>query len=277
MCAELLMTVGATFTTFDREDTVATQHRDIHRAETPSRQDGRTRDRLVADYLRDVRAIAFRYRGLGLPIDDLVQEGAVGLLEAIDRYDPQRGMEFDTYARFRVRRAIRNALTDQSRLIRLPKQIVERRRVIDRAESAITNAKGRPATAPELAIETGLPPDAVIAARSVGGTPVSLDQVLLADGSTLEVIVADASALDPEAEAVEHEEIEKVDDAVAALPARQREIVSRHFGLGRDAEEIADVAADLHVSQQRARAIERDALYALRDRLEPAITLRPTR
>ena len=92
-----------------------------------------------------------------------------------------------------------------------------------------------------------------------------------------EVLIADGSAVDPEAEAVEHEELVEVDDAVASLPARQREIVSRHFGLGRDAEEIAEVAADLHVSQQRARAIERDALYALRDRLEPAITLRPTR
>jgi RNA polymerase primary sigma factor len=260
------MTIPATFTTVDAEDNVASQ-----------REDNRARDRLVADHLCDVRAIAFHYQGLGLPIDDLVQEGALGLLEAIDRYDAQRGMDFDTYARFRVRRAIRNALTDQSRLVRLPKQIVERRRVLDRAESAFRNANGRTATAPELAAETGLPRDAVIAARSVGGTPVSLDQVLLADGSTLAGLLADASAPDPEAEAVEHEVVAEVDEAVAALPARQREIVSRHFGFGRDAEEIADVAADLHVSPQRARAIERDALYALRDRLEPDVTLRPTR
>ena len=71
--------------------------------------------------------------------------------------------------------------------------------------------------------------------------------------------------------------VQTEDDAVATLPARQREIVSRHFGLGRDAELIADVAAALHVSQQRARAIEQDALYALRDRLQPSVTPRPTR
>lgn len=227
--------------------------------------------------MSDVRAIACRYRGFGLPIDDLVQEGALGLLEATDRYDAQRGMDFDVYARFRIRRAIRNALTNQSRLIRLPKEVVERRRAIERAESAITNATGRTPTPDELAAATGLRPDAVIAARSVGAAPVSLDQATLADGSSLEVFIADTSALDPEVEVVEREGVEEVDDAVAALPARQREIVSRHFGLGRDAEEIAELAADLHVSQQRARAIERDALYALRDRLEPAIILRPTR
>ena len=260
----------------DPEDNVASQRED-NRVENASRQDRRSREQLVVHFLPDVRAIAFRYRGLGLPADDLVQEGVLGLLEAIDRYDPQRGLDFDTYARFRIRRAIRNALTDQSRLIRLPKQIVERRGAIARAESTITNANGRTATPTELATATGLPRVAVIAARSVGGTPVSLDQVLPANGSTLEALIADASALDPEAEAVEHEQVEEVDNAVAALPAHQREIVSRHFGLGRAAEEIAEMAADLHVSQQRVRTIERQALYALRNRLEPAITLRPTR
>jgi RNA polymerase primary sigma factor len=276
-CAELPMTASDALHTVEAEETMAMRREDAQRTERARSKDGRSRDQLIARHLPDVRAIAFRYRGFGLSIDDLVQEGAVGLLEAIDRYDEQRGMDFDVYARFRIRRAIRNALTDQSRLIRLPKQVVERRRAIERAESAITNATGHTATPGELATETGLPPDAVIAARSVGSVPVSLDQVVLADGSTLEVLIADGSALDPEAEAVEHEEIEEVDDAVAALPPRQREIVSRHFGFGRDAEEIADVAADLHVSQQRARAIERDALYALRDRLEPVITLRRTR
>jgi RNA polymerase primary sigma factor len=235
------------------------------------------RERLVADYLPHVRGIAFHYWGFGLPIDDLVQEGSLGLLEAIDRYDARRGMDFDAYARFRIRRAIRNALTDQSRLIRLPKQVVERRRMIERAESTIKNATGRPATPTEISAATGLPTGAVIAARNAGATPISLDQVVLDDGSTLETLVADGSARDPEAEAVEHEEVEEVDDAVAALPTRQREVVSRHFGFGQDAEALATVAADLHVSQQRARAIERDALSTLRDRLEPAITLRPTR
>lgn len=237
----------------------------------------RARESLVAASLPTIRSIALRYRGLGLPVEDLVQEGSVGLLEAIDGFDAGRGAEFEAYARFRVRRAIRNALTEQSRLIRLPKQIVERRRAIDRAEAGLRSATGRIPTLTEIAAATGLAVEAVSQARSIGTPPVSLDQPVLDDGSTLEGLVVDRSAPDPEAETVEHERVRKVDDAVDALAPRQREIVSRHFGLGRDPEQIAAVAAALHVSQQRVRAIERDALYALRDQLEPELIPPPTR
>ena len=176
-----------------------------------------------------------------------------------------------------MRRAIRNALTEQSRLIRLPKQIVERRRAIERVEASIKSATGRTPSTAELAAATGLSPAAVVSARMIGTTPVSLDQPVLEDGSTLETLVGDSSAPSPEDETVEHEQARAVDDAVESLPGRQRAVVSRHFGFGCEPEQIAEVAAELHVSQQRARAIERDALYALREQLEPAVTPRPTR
>jgi RNA polymerase primary sigma factor len=232
------------------------------------RGDRVARDRVVATCLGTVRSVAYRYRDMGLAFDDLVQEGSLGALDAIDDYDPARGADFETYVRFRVRRAIRNALTDQSRLIRLPKQIVERRRALDRAEARLTAATGRRPTKEELASATGLTPSAVVEARGVASAAVSLDQPVLPDGSSLDSVVADGAAKDPELEAVEHEQARRVDTAVSQLPARQREIVSRHFGLGRRPEGLAEVAAALHVSQQRVRAIERDALYALRDRLD---------
>jgi RNA polymerase sigma factor (sigma-70 family) len=230
--------------------------------------DRRARERLVADHLHTVRAVALHYQGLGLPIDDLVQEGSIGLLEAIERYDPHRGSDFETYVRFRARRAIRNALTEKSRLIRLPKQIVERRRAIDRVTASLVAAEGRRATVEEVAAAVGLPESSVLEIQGVAGTPVSLDQSVLPDGSTLESVVADAAAVDPAVEALEHDEVERVDAAVAALPQRQREIITRHFGVGRPPEEIADVAHELHLSQQRTRTIERDALYALRESLD---------
>jgi len=230
--------------------------------------DQRRRDRIVSDQLGLVRAVAGRYRDLGLPVDDLVQEGVLGLLDAIATFDPGRGIDFETYARFRVRRAIRNALTEQSRMIRLPKQIVERRRAIVRAECTLAAAVGRVPTVAELAAATGLSTAAVVEAQEAAGPPVSLDQPLLDDGATLEDLLVDASAPDPAARAAEHERAECVDDAVAHLPERQREVVARHFGLGREAEKIGDVAVALHLSPQRARTIERDALYRLRDRLE---------
>jgi RNA polymerase primary sigma factor len=250
---------------------------DVQLVEAARAGSPRAREHLVADYLAVVRSIAFRYRDLGVPVDDLVQEGSVGLLESIDRYDSARGMDFEPFARFRIRRAIRNALTEQSRLIRLPKQIVERRRAIDRADAEFRAATGRAPTPAELAAVVGLSPADVVATRSVGTPPASLDQAVLDDGSPLEAFVVDGAARDPIDETVEHEEAQEVDGAVALLPPRQRELVSRHFGLGREAQELAEVAHTLHVSQQRARAIERDALYTLRTRLEPAPIRRSTR
>ena len=244
------------------------RHEDTGLLRAAQKGEPRARERIVADHLCIVRSLASRYRDIGLPFDDLVQEGSLGLLDAIDSYDPERGADFETYARFRVRRAIRNALTEKSRLIRLPKQIVERRREIERAEARLTAARGRPPTTRELGAATGLSAAAVVETRMVAAGTVSLDQEVLSDGSTLETVVADESAADPEIEAVEQLQTELVDDAVADLPPRQREIVSRHFGIGRTPEKIAEVASALHLSQQRARTIERDALYALRDRLE---------
>jgi RNA polymerase primary sigma factor len=234
------------------------------------RGDRRARERIVAGRQGLVRSLASRYRDLGLPLDDLVQEGSLGLLDAIDHFDDARGADFDTYARFRVRRAIRNALTDKSRVIRLPKQIVERRRVIDRSQARLTARRGRPPTVAELAAATGLSPTTVVEALDVAVSTVSLDHPVLPDGSTLESVIPDVTACNPESEAVVHEQAQAIDAAVAHLPARQREIVSRHFGLGCTPEDIAHVAQDLHLSQQRTRTIERDALYTLRERLESA-------
>jgi RNA polymerase sigma factor (sigma-70 family) len=250
---------------------------DANLLDATRRGDRRARERLVADYLPVVRTVAFRYRELGLGFDDLVQEGSLGLLDAIERFNPSRSDDFESYARFRIRRAIRTALTEQSRLIRLPKQVVERRRAIDRAEARLRSTTGRSPTADELAAATGLTSATVTAMRALGTAPISLDQVILEDGSPLEALVADDAARDPEDETIGHAEVDEVDEAVASLPNRQREIVSRHFGLGCDAEQLTEVAAKLHVSPQRARAIERDALYTLREQLERLVTPAQTR
>lgn len=240
--------------------------------EAARHSDRKVRRQLVERHLGLVHSVAFRYRGLGLPVDDLVQEGSIGLLEAIELYDPSRGMDFETYARFRVRRAITNALTEKSRVIRLPKQVVERRRAIERTQERFVAAEGRLPTSVELAEVMDVPQSVILETRGFSVSPVSLDQSVLPDGSTLEMLVADAASPDPAVETVCHEQIELVDEAVAELPERQKEILTRHFGLGREAEQMADVAAALHLSRQRARAIEQDALYTLRDRLSPLRT-----
>jgi RNA polymerase sigma factor (sigma-70 family) len=234
------------------------------------RGDRGARERLVALHLGLVKAIASRYRDLGLPLDDLIQEGSLGLLEAIDHHDSSLSA-FETYARFRVRRAIRNALTEQARLVRLPKQIVERRRAVAQADDRLTEAmNGHRPTLGELAAETGLPTSAVADAGRAAVTTVSLDEPLLPDGTTRESMVADATAPDPLHQTLEHEQARLVRRAVGQLGKRKREVVSHHFGFGQPERPLSDVAAELHLSPRRTQALERDALDELRGSLERA-------
>jgi RNA polymerase primary sigma factor len=234
------------------------------------RGDRDARRRVVASKLRLVRGVASRYRGMGVPLDDLVQEGTVGLVEAIDRYDPRRG-DFDTFARFRIRRAIRNALTDQARLVRLPKQVVERRRIVARIDQRLTRPPdGARPLVTDVVTETGLPASAVLEARQAPPLTLSLDEPVLEDGTPREGAIADVAAPDPLDETVEHERAQLVHAAVDRLGKRQRFVVSRHYGLDRPQASITEIAAELHVSPQRTRAIENEALCELREILEGA-------
>jgi len=228
------------------------------------------RDQLVTSSLGLVRSVAARYRDLGLPFDDLVQEGALGLLDAIDHFDPDRGACFETYCRFRIRRAIRKALTDTSRLIRLPKQVVERRRAIERAEARLTAAAaGRTPTTAEVTALTGLPVETIRAVRSAELAPVSLDEPVLPDGSPLAGVVADPHAADPELIALEHDRARHLTAALASLPERQRRIVNCRWGIGQRSMPNGVLAAKLGLSPRRTHTIGRDALYELRKELDP--------
>jgi RNA polymerase primary sigma factor len=227
------------------------------------RGDRGARERLVVSRLRLVRDVASRYRNLGLPFEDLVQEGSLGLLEAIDRYDPCRGVAFDAYARFRVRRAIRNALTDKARLVRLPKQVVERQRALARTEARFASENGRPPKVSELAVVTGLSENTVSEARAAAATLLSLDEALLDEGATLASTVPDPTAPSPELEVLADEQSRLVRGAVSRLPRRQRFVVSRRFGLDGYPAPVAELAANLHVSERRTRTIEHDGLHSL--------------
>jgi RNA polymerase primary sigma factor len=229
------------------------------------RGDRGARERVVISHLGLVQSIASRYRDLGLPLDDLVQEGTLGLLEAVDRYDSDRGGDFASYARFRVRRSIRNALTDQSRLIRLPKQIVERRRAIGRAEARlVAAANGRAPTPAELAEASGLPVRAVFEAGTAGLSPVSLEDPVLPEGTVLEALIMDPAARDPQTKLLERADAESVRAAFAALPRRQRLILARRLGLDGEPRTTHQVAAEIGLSPRRTQTIAGDALHCLR-------------
>ena len=222
---------------------------------------------IVERHLGLVSTVARRYRDLGLPLEDLIQEGSIGLLEAVDRFDPTRGAAFSTYAYWRIRQAITHAITGQAHMLRLPKHIVERRRAIARALASL-EGQGLALSLDLVSAETGLSASAVREALAAPTTVASLDEPL-SDGRPFEVLFADAAAPDPAAETIAREGESKLAEAIAHLPERQRVVVTHHYGIGHRPETLAAVGAELHVSAQRARAIERAALCELADRLDP--------
>jgi RNA polymerase primary sigma factor len=231
------------------------------------RGDHVARTTLLEEHMGLVRSIAFRYRELGLPVEDLVQEGAIGVLAAIDDYDASRGTSFSTYAFWRVRAAVTHALSAQGQLVRIPRPALERRTQVAQARTTLRRAAREPSVA-ELADATALPP-AAVAEALVPMRVVSLD-VSLTDGTPLRDSLADESAPSPESLLVRSEQTRALRDAIGRLPGRKQGIVSRHFGLDGKPEKLTEIAGDLHLSAERTRALKDEALRELAADMAPA-------
>lgn len=223
------------------------------------RGDRDARTALVGEHMGLVKSIALRYRDLGLPVDDLVQEGSIGLLAAIDEYDSSRGASFSTYAFWRIRAAVTHALTAHGQLVRAPRPVLERRRRVAQARASIVAAGHEPDVA-ELAVATALPAAEVREALAPSHV-ASLDQPL-ADGTPLGESLA-ASSTSPEAQLVSRERARALRGAVEHLRGRKQTIVARHFGIGGEPETLGAIAHDLHLSPERTRVLKDEALREL--------------
>ena len=230
------------------------------------RGDGLARATLVEENMGLVRSVASRYRNMGLPVEDLVQEGAIGLLAAIDDYDASRGASFSTYAFWRVRAAVTHSLTAQGHLVRVPRPLVERRRRVARVRDRLA-ASGRDPTVGELAAATRLPSGEVAEALAPVGV-TSLDRPT-ADGSPGQDLADSGDG--PEAQVARSEEARLLRGALRHLRGRKRTIIRRHFGLGGSAESLAEIASDLDLSPERTRALKDEALRDLARALRPAV------
>ena len=232
------------------------------------RGDRVARTRLVEEHMGLVRTIAYRYRDLGLPVEDLVQEGAIGLLTAIDEYDAGRGASFSTYAFWRIRAAVTHALTARGHVLRVPRPVLERRRALARAHERLL-AHGREPTVAELAETTALSP-AEVAEALASATVASLDETTSHGAALGELLTSDTASC-PEPRAVEREQARALQRAVLRLHERKRTIISRHFGLDREPEPLTTIAVDLQLSAERTRALKDEALHELATELAPLI------
>ena len=234
--------------------------------------DAEARDVLIEANLRLVVAMARRYQGLGLSFPDLVQEGTVGLIQAVDRFDRRRGRRFSTYAAWWIRQAIRRALTNDSRTIRLPSRLVAKQLATRRVSATLEAGLGRAPTTEEISAVTGFDAAAIAGVEGVPLASASLNETVGGndDGggrAQLLDLVADAAARDPGDEAEEAARAEAVRAAVAELRAREREIVESHFGLDGDPHTLEQIANELHLAPERVRQIEQHAFATLARRL----------
>jgi RNA polymerase primary sigma factor len=238
---------------------------EVRLAKLIERGDLRAKDEMIESNLRLVFALARPYAGRGLPFEDLVQEGTVGLVRAVERFDHRRGLRFSTYAAWWIRHALMNAL-GSARTIRIPPSAGRQLAAIQRAESELHRLHPGAVSDEAIAEQTGLAPKAVGALRSAAQVTASLDEVVGEDASPLVDLIPDTAAAAPWERAGELETHGQLSRMLRALPTKHREVLMRHYGLnGRPAEGHDEIAAWLGVGKERSRQIEREALHRLRE------------
>ena len=233
-------------------------------AEGDAEERREARARLIAANLRLVVGVARHYAGLGLSLPELIAEGNLGLIAAVDRFEPQRGHRFCTFARWPIRKAITRAVDDRSRLVRLPANSWQSLRALREAEQALPVTLGREPSAAELAAACGVAPWRFDALRAAAAPPASLDASTDPDEGTLGDSLDDGDLPLPEAvgRRIARDQLGTV---LNTLPPRERALLVLRHGLdGAAPRTLQQVGAALGISGERTRQLEARALEQLR-------------
>jgi RNA polymerase primary sigma factor len=228
--------------------------------------DERARERMIEANLRLVVSIARHYNCRGMTFEDVVQEGILGLMAAINKFDPTKGFRFSTYATYWIRQAIVRAIEKQSRMIRLPTYAYHAVGKLERSQMTLQDRLGRQPTSEELASETTLSVSTVNALLQSIQEPVSLDVLLgEAEDYTLGDLQLDADAADPEERALQASDRENLARILEVLKPKERAVIENRYGL-RDGRvhSLKELAEELNMSREGIRHIETRALRKLR-------------
>ncbi len=223
--------------------------------------------KLVESNLRLVISMARAYSSSGVPLLDLIQEGNMGLMRAVEKFDYRRGYKLSTYATWWIRQSMSRAIADQGRTIRLPLHILDVIKKIHRANRKLTQTLGRDPLPSELAAEMELPVERVIELRRMLEDPVSLETPV-GDGESLFAdMVEDVHALRPDDQVAGNERTKELQEALEGLNERTRHVLEARFGLGdREPATLEQVGTEIGVTRERVRQIETRALRELESR-----------
>jgi RNA polymerase primary sigma factor len=237
---------------------------EIALAKRIERGDLDAKEEMIESNLGLVHALARTYRGRGVPFDDLVQEGTVGLVKAVERFDHRREVKFSTYAMWWIRRSILDALAG-SNVIRIPEKANRQLAAVRRAEAELQRIGRRRPSDAEIAERTELSESSVRSLREAARVTASLDESVGEETMALGDLVADEWATDPSESAIAREEGQELSALLGLLPERHREVLIRRYGLNHNRiESHEEIGERLGVREERSRQLEREALHRLR-------------
>jgi len=247
-----------------------TPKEEIQLARRIKRGDQAARDLMIKSNLKLVVKIARDYEGMGVPLLDLISEGNIGLMKGVERFKPGKGAKLSTYASWWIKQAIKRALADQGKTIRLPVHVVDRLAHIRKAEVRLREEFGREATDEELAHEVDLDTKRIRQYRDASRAPVSLDASLGEDGDTsVSDVVADPNAAAPFAALVRDTDTDLMREVMGSLTERENTILALRFGLNDGRERTLDeIGQQFGVTRERIRQIQEEALKKLRRQME---------
>lgn len=243
-----------------------TAQEEIELAAKVKRGNASARERMIRANLRLVVKIAREYEGLGLPLLDLISEGNIGLMSAVERFDPSKGAKLSTYGSWWIKQSIRRALANQSKTIRLPVHVVDRIYTMRRTALKLQEILGREPTDAELAAELGSTVWQISEMRASSIRPASLDAALGDDDTNrLADVVSDENAATPYQQLEEKTTRKTLAELVARLPKREAAVLRARFGLDGGLERtLEEVGAEFGVTRERVRQLQNLALQKMR-------------